>query len=293
MKLGIVVVYYLKDSDLSLLQIHLSKIYEHTKSNFEIFAGDNGLQPAARNLLEKTPHLNIYNPPVKMQTNPKIGLSTRVSKFTDYLVQKLNIYNPPVKPQTSPIPPLSAQISSFTDYLVQKAVEAGSSNIVIMHVDSFPVRDGWDLLLAERLNDKYVLSAILRKENYDTVLTFPACIFFTASFYLSYKPSMFPDRSQEYEEFLTKNNQLHDCGIGYSFALHKAGLCWHPLLRSNRVDEHPIVGGIYGDLIFHLGGGSRKELFYRKDFIETENKIKQNELKKANMSAMEMPDYRS
>ena len=257
MKLGIVVVYYLKDSDLSLLQLHLSKIYKHTKTNFEIFAGNNGLQPAAKDLLEKTPHLKIYNPPVKQLINLRL---------------RLNLHH---------------QVSKFTDYLVQKAAEAGSNNIVIMHPDSFPVCDGWDLVLAERLSDKYVLSAILRKENYDTVLTFPACIFFTAYFYLDYKPSMIPVDSYEYKEFLTTNNQVADCGIGYSFTLHQAGLCWHPLLRSNQIDEHPIVGGIYGDLIFHLGGGSRKKLYYRKDRLQTNDKVKRKEMATVNMNALE------
>jgi len=240
MQLGIAVVYYQKDPDLSLLQVHLSKIEEYTRSDYTIFAGNNGLPAAVIEFLTQTPRVSLFDPPVKPGEDPNLSRSQ--------------------------------QISIFTDYLVQKAINAGSTHVAIMHIDSFPVRDGWDLELADKLTEQQPFAAVLRRENLDTVLPFPACIFFTDSFYQQYKPTMYPEDTPAYQDFLTENDQLPDCGIGYSYAAHEAGLSWYPLLRSNQNNDYPIISGIYGDLIFHLGGGTRAELgwlTFRKDHMQT------------------------
>jgi len=39
--------------------------------------------------------------------------------------------------------------------------------------------------------------------------------------------------------------------------LNGAGLAWHPILRSNRRDLHPLWFGIYGDVVYHHGAGFR------------------------------------
>ena len=45
---------------------------------------------------------------------------------------------------------------------------------------------------------------------------------------------------------------------------------WHSLLRSNVVNLHPVFFGIYGDLVYHHGAGSRKSLS-RLDRVLVEN----------------------
>ena len=35
-----------------------------------------------------------------------------------------------------------------------------------------------------------------------------------------------------------------------------------PLFRSNVRNFHPILGGLYGDLLYHHGAGSRRALFW-------------------------------
>ncbi len=42
--------------------------------------------------------------------------------------------------------------------------------------------------------------------------------------------------------------------------LTAAGVDWHPLLRSNRRDLHPLWYGVYGDLVYHHGAGFREPL---------------------------------
>ncbi|MGA2522377.1 MAG: hypothetical protein ABSG81_16340 [Acidimicrobiales bacterium] len=40
-------------------------------------------------------------------------------------------------------------------------------------------------------------------------------------------------------------------------ALELRGESWTPLLRSNRVDVHPLWFGVYGDVVYHHGAGFR------------------------------------
>ena len=56
-----------------------------------------------------------------------------------------------------------------------------------------------------------------------------------------------------------------DTGIGISYQLHKYGLGWHKMLRSNAIDDHYIIGGIYDNIIFHLGSGTRSKKQFRGD----------------------------
>lgn len=39
--------------------------------------------------------------------------------------------------------------------------------------------------------------------------------------------------------------------------LNRRGIAWHPMLRSNTIDLHPLWFGVYGGLIYHHGAGFR------------------------------------
>jgi hypothetical protein len=48
-----------------------------------------------------------------------------------------------------------------------------------------------------------------------------------------------------------------DVGGNLLRALERTGTTWTPLLRSNRVDLHPLWYGVYGDIVYHHGAGFR------------------------------------
>ena len=48
-----------------------------------------------------------------------------------------------------------------------------------------------------------------------------------------------------------------DVGANLMATLEREGIAWEPLLRSNRRDLHPLLFGVYGDAIYHHGGGFR------------------------------------
>jgi hypothetical protein len=52
-----------------------------------------------------------------------------------------------------------------------------------------------------------------------------------------------------------------DAGAAISQHLEDAGLTWHPLPRTNRVNFHKIAAGVYDDRVYHHGAGSRTPIF--------------------------------
>ena len=70
-----------------------------------------------------------------------------------------------------------------------------------------------------------------------------------------------PTARREFRRFLRESGQRADTGIRIAHTLWAGSLPWARLLRTNAVDVHPVIAGIYGDCIFHLGAGSRLALF--------------------------------
>jgi hypothetical protein len=127
--------------------------------------------------------------------------------------------------------------------------------------------------MASTLTDSAPVTAILRAENGDKFLPFPGGLLFTRDFYEKYDPRFLTTddvmQSPDYREFMRVFEQARDSGLGYGFALWKNNLEWRRLLRSNAVDEHYLIGGIYGDLIFHLGFAARPIKSDRGDKFHT------------------------
>jgi hypothetical protein len=64
---------------------------------------------------------------------------------------------------------------------------------------------------------------------------------------------------------LAETGQRPDSGIGIGFSLWLTKTQWTPLTRSNTINDHFLLAGIYGDLIFHLGAMSWADRDFRKD----------------------------
>jgi hypothetical protein len=54
-----------------------------------------------------------------------------------------------------------------------------------------------------------------------------------------------------------QGDDVTDVGAKVLKALEQKGADWTPVLRTNVVDLHPVLFGVYGDLIYHHGGGFR------------------------------------
>ncbi len=232
--LGILVVYHLKDDDdLPLLELHLDRIARHTLVPYTLFAVVNRVTDRARALVRAAPRVVICEVPP-----------------TDRRASREHAY--------------------YLDAMVPRALAAGCSHLCTLDVDSFPIDDRWLEVLVAAMPPEAGLAGILRTENSDVALAHPSCVLATREFFERFAPSFSPDPidSVEYRAFVRETGQLADTGIRLTAALWSAGLPWGRITRTNAVDPHYLIAGIYGDVVFHLGGIARGKVF-RTDLVRS------------------------
>jgi hypothetical protein len=158
---------------------------------------------------------------------------------------------------------------TYLDMLAAHAVSDGCDFVCTYDVDSWPICDdwievSWNLITQNRA----VAAAILRAENGDTVLPHPSFCFIRANLFHHAECRFWvteSDMRDDMRAFGESNNQRIDTGFGLGYFLHEQKLDWVKLLRSNKKDYHYLMAGVYNDLIFHLGAGSRKKRFFARD----------------------------
>jgi hypothetical protein len=223
MKLAILVVYLVAEEDERLLEIHLSQIEKTTSVPFRIYAVANRLLPRFREKIEGLPYVSIC----EIQATMLRG---------------------------------SAEHAYYLDRLVQAAVVDGATHICTFHVDSFPVCAGWVEKVTAEMQGDCVLAGVERDERKDRKPVTEFMIF-TREFYAAYRPTFRLTESEmaslEYQRYLACCPHTLDSGVGYGFKVWSQGLSWFPLKRVDRNREHHNTGGLYGNLIFHLGSTVR------------------------------------
>jgi hypothetical protein len=136
--------------------------------------------------------------------------------------------------------------------------------LVFLDSDAFPVVP-WEDFVREKLKSN-VLVAVRREENLGDPQPHPCFCVTTAKFWKEEKG----DWSKGYQWKNSSGNLVTDVGGNLLMKLNEAGMPWHPLLRSNIVNLHPLFFGVYGDLVYHHGAGSRK-LSSRLDWEAVKN----------------------
>jgi hypothetical protein len=131
----------------------------------------------------------------------------------------------------------------------------GYESYCILDSDCFPVRKGWyyDLhnIVIER-GKKF--AAVVRFENGET---FPhPCAMLIPADYLYEGIIDFSDDDLTAHSNIIDGTPIRDTGSCNSFYAGSQ-FVGHPLVRTNAVNAHPIFAGIYGDLFYHHGLGSR------------------------------------
>ena len=227
--LAVLVVYYLSsDDDLPILDLHLDRIQRHTHVPFQVYAAANRVTPAVRARLADRAWLQVC------EIEPTDLRGSREHAF-------------------------------YLDALMARARADGADRIATFDVDSFPIDDRWLDVVGDAAASASGVAGILRVENGDTVLPHPSGFLVHVDFLDRYAPSFSPDsdRTPEFRRFLHSTGQAGDTGLGFAYALWSNGLEWGRLVRSNAVDVHPIIAGIYADSVFHLAGVARGSIFRR------------------------------
>jgi hypothetical protein len=126
-------------------------------------------------------------------------------------------------------------------------------------VDSFPVKPDWIEQVMEKLDQGHSLVAIRRDENLDHK-PHSSFLFFPASYYQNFDPELRLSPAEilkeDYQAYSKAVPHVRDTGFGLGYNLFVNKLTWHPLTRSNQKEDHFMMGGLYGDMIFHFGAAA-------------------------------------
>jgi hypothetical protein len=134
---------------------------------------------------------------------------------------------------------------------------AADDLIVFLDGDAFPISP-----LAQPLDDlvaEHPLAAIRRDENMGDRQPHPSFCVTTVSFWQEIEG----DWSRGPTWLNDQGETVDDVGGKVLKALEERRIGWTPILRTNVRELHPILFGVYGDLIYHHGAGFRWPLSRR------------------------------
>lgn len=141
--------------------------------------------------------------------------------------------------------------------LYHLARDAGAYYIVTMDNDAHPLRTGWLTPLLAALDDGAVLAGVWRDEMPATISPYvhPSCLCTTVDFV-------------EAHHLRFDFNTVHvkkgtDTLTQFTRVAEIEGAAMYRLARSNRRNFHYLMGGIYGDSIYHHGAAGREPVFHR------------------------------
>lgn len=148
--------------------------------------------------------------------------------------------------------------------LAKVAIEQSDSDndwLLFIDGDAFPIANV--AAFAERILTEFPLAAVQRLENCGDIQPHPCFSLTTVAFWKEIQG----DWNEGYSWKNDKGRDVTDVGGQLLLALNQRRIAWHPMLRSNRRDLHPIWFGIYEDLVYHHGAGFRPP-FSRRQIIE-------------------------
>ena len=133
--------------------------------------------------------------------------------------------------------------------LYELARTGGAKYIVTLDTDAFPVREGWLVDLLSALDAGAVLAGVWHAESAIDPYVHPSCLATTTDFLEAH--------GLRFDYLPIGTPVLYDTASNLTRVALDAGLPVHRLLRSNRNNLHPVIGGVYGDTVYHHGAGSR------------------------------------
>ncbi len=127
--------------------------------------------------------------------------------------------------------------------------------IVTLDSDAHPIRPGWLTELTSALANGAVLAGVWRDELSNGIAPYvhPSCLVTTVDSIERHQLRF--DRLPS-----TDGGEQSDTLSHFTKTLQAAGLPIYPLRRSNTNNIHRLIGGIYGDLIYHHGAGARNQI---------------------------------
>jgi len=139
------------------------------------------------------------------------------------------------------------------NYLANVILEEASDEdyLIFLDGDAFPIANIYPFI--KRTLSQFNLTAVRRDENGGDKQPHPCFCATTAGFWRKIGGDWSPG-------FTWKNNvgaEVTDVGGNLLGLLEGQGISWYPMLRSNKINLHPLWFGIYESLIYHHGAGFR------------------------------------
>jgi hypothetical protein len=153
------------------------------------------------------------------------------------------------------------------DYLARKTAP-DFDYLVTLDNDSFPVRNDWLDVLISGCEKGAAVAGVYRDEMAPMIEPFihvsGLCVRpkELRALKVSFGRRIRPD---------AEHNQ--DVGQKITWTFTQSGRTIAPLERSNKVNFHFLMGGIYGDVIYHHGAGSRRAIFWTSTDRATDERI--------------------
>jgi hypothetical protein len=140
--------------------------------------------------------------------------------------------------------------------------------VVTLDNDSFPVRDDWLEVLVGACERGAAVAGVYRDE------MAPAIEPFVHVSGLCVRPRDLQALGLSFgRDARPEIPHNQDVGQQITYAFTQAGRTIAPLERSNRVNYHFLMGGIYGDVIYHHGAGSRRAIFWTSTDRDTDERV--------------------
>jgi hypothetical protein len=160
-----------------------------------------------------------------------------------------------VKSRKSPW--LSIGVAECLRSLASEMTQAAEADdlIVFMHSDAFPIAE-W-VGPVRRMLAEHPLAAVRRDEIGEPVPHWCFCAT-TAGFWTEIEGDW--SRGPTWDDH---GQQVTDNGAVLWQKLERRGTAWQPILRTNKVDLHPVFFGIYGDIVYHHGSWSHTPMTRR------------------------------
>jgi len=162
--------------------------------------------------------------------------------------------------------------------ILAEVIQLDSNNendvVIFLDGDAFPINDLTSFIMNKL--EKYPLLSINRKENLGDVIAHPAFCATTIKFW--------KEIQGDWEKGFEYKNQMGrivaDVGGNLYHSLVKKKINWYPLMRTNKVNYHPLFYGIYDDLIYHHGAGFRDPVssvdLLQENFFSVKNQLIQS-----------------
>jgi hypothetical protein len=158
--------------------------------------------------------------------------------------------------------PLERTHPRALDHLLAQ-VSADVQYVVTLDSDSFPVRDDWLDVLIGACERGAAVTGVYRDEMAPTIRPFV---------HVSGLCARLSDLRSLDASFNRHPGQ--DVGQNITEELRSRGREVAPLHRSNSVSCHFLMGGLYGDVIYHHGAGSRRANFWTSADLEADEQVR-------------------